>query len=101
MAHLLGPQPARTATLTQRSSVQVGLLSASRAAGQILNALANIFIVRYLTQAEYGTYRQVYLLYSPLVIACEFVLIEIFFYFIPHHPPKRAIFIRQSLFMIG
>lgn len=88
-------------SLAQRSSVQVGLLSASRAVGQVLNALANIFIVRYLTQTEYGTYRQVYLLYSTLVIAGEFGFVESLYYFIPRQPAKRAIFLRQSILTIG
>jgi len=87
--------------LTQRSSVQVALLSGSRAAGQILNALANIFIVRYLSQTEYGTYRQVYLLYNTLLIAGEFGFVESLYYFIPHQPAKRAIFLRQSILTIG
>jgi len=94
-------QSAKPTVLTQRSSIQVMLLSGSRAAGQVLNALANIFIVRYLTQAEYGTYRQIYLLYSTLLIAGEFGFIESLYYFIPHQPRKRAVFLRQSVCVVG
>jgi O-antigen/teichoic acid export membrane protein len=47
-------------------TAQAGLLTGSRALGQILNALASLLVVRSLAQYDYGTYRQILLLWTTL-----------------------------------
>jgi O-antigen/teichoic acid export membrane protein len=58
-------------------------LTLSRSAGQLLNALAAVLIVRKLAQFEYGTYRQVLLLYSSVLLVGDADLSQSLYNLIP------------------
>jgi len=83
-----------------RLTAQAGLLTATRASGQILNALVAIVVVRHLSQVDYGTFRQVYLLAATL-LQTELGFIESLYFFVPRFPNLRAVFVRQSVVIVG
>ena len=68
---------------------QAGLLTGSRALGQIFNALSGIFVVRVLSQFDYGTYRQLILLWSTLILMGDAGFSQSLFQFIPD--PSKGI----------
>jgi len=81
-------------------TTQAGLLAASRAAGQLLNAVAGFVLVRFLTQEDFGTFRQLTLLFSTLVVLVDLGLTESLYYFIPRAPARRAVFMRQTVLVV-
>src|SRR5713101_914336 len=83
-----------------RLTTQAGLLTVSRASAQVLNALVGIVVVRHLSQLEYGTFRQVYLL-AATMLQTELGFIESLYFFIPSFPKLRSIFVRQSVVIVG
>lgn len=82
-------------------ATQAGLLAASRAAGQVLNALVGIVVVRFISQEDYGTFRQVYLLFATLVVLTDFGLTESLYYFLPRHPGRRRSLMLRSTLVVG
>jgi len=83
--------------MRQSLSKQAGLLTASRAFAQVLNALAGILVVRQLSQFDYGTYRQVILLFSTLVMLGDAAFSQSLFYFVPRNRTTPHIFVGQAL----
>ena len=75
---------------------QAGLLTLSRSTGHVLNALAGILIVRSLTQFDYGTYRQLVLIFSTLVIAGDIGFSQSLYHFISKNRQSAAAFLGQS-----
>ncbi len=82
-------------------TTQVGLLTISRAAGALLNSLVGFLIVRHLTQSDYGTFRQVYLLYATLLPIADLGLTESLYYFVTLSPGQHVALIRRVLLAIG
>jgi O-antigen/teichoic acid export membrane protein len=80
---------------------QAGLLAASRAAGQVLNALVGIVVVRFISQEDYGTFRQVYLLFATLVVLTDLGVTESLYYFLPRHPGQRRNLMLRSTWVVG
>ena len=78
---------------------QAGLLTGSRALGQIFNALSGVFVVRVLSQFDYGTYRQLILLWSTLILMGDAGFSQSLFQFIPGHREQARKFIGQALFV--
>ncbi len=76
---------------------QAGLLTASRAAGQILNVLAGLLVVRALAQHDYGTYRQLILLYTTIYLLGEAGFAQSLYHFIPRQREQARIFIGQAM----
>ena len=83
-----------------RLASQAGLLALSRALGQVLNALVGIVLVRTLSQLDYGTFRQIFLLVATLV-QTELGFVESLYFYLPTMPKLRAVFIRQTVFVLG
>lgn len=82
-------------------ATQAGLLAASRAAGQVLNALVGIVVVRFISQEDYGTFRQVYLLFATLVVLTDLGLTESLYYFLPRNPGQRRRLMLRSAWVVG
>lgn len=73
------------------------MLTGSRAIGQILNVLAGLLVVRALTQADYGTYRQIILLYTTIYLLGEAGFAQSLYRFIPRDRERARVFIGQAL----
>jgi O-antigen/teichoic acid export membrane protein len=78
-------------------TAQAGLLTGSRAFGQACNALTGIFVVRALSQFDYGTYRQLLLLWSTLIVLGDLSLSQTLFRFIPGQRENAPKYIGQAL----
>lgn len=76
---------------------QAGLLTLSRSLGQILNVVVGMLIVRTLTQYDYGTYRQVILLYSTIYLMGDAAFAQSLYQFIPRHRERAAVFMGQAM----
>lgn len=80
-------------------TTQAGLLTGSRALGQVFNALAGIFVVRALSQFDYGTFRQLILLYTTILLVGDAGYSQTLFQFIPERREQARKFIGQALLM--
>ena len=78
-------------------TTQAGLLTGSRALGQVFNALAGIFIVRALSQYDYGTYRQLFLLWTTLFLIGDAGFSQSLYQFIPGRREHAGKHIGQAL----
>lgn len=78
-------------------TAQAGLLTGSRAFGQACNALAGIFVVRALSQFDYGTYRQLLLLWSTLIVLGDAAFSQTLYRFIPSRREGAPKYIGQAL----
>lgn len=82
-------------------TTQAGLLAVSRTAAQVFNALAGVVIVRFISQEDYGTFRQVYLLFATLVVLTDLGLSESLYYFLPRYPERKRKLILRSAAVVG
>ena len=88
--------------MSLRLTTQVGLLTLSRAAGVVMNAAIGLVVVRHLSAADYGTFRQVYLLYGTLLLVGDVGLSQSLYYFVPLLPQRRnALVARVALAVAG
>jgi O-antigen/teichoic acid export membrane protein len=76
---------------------QAGLLTGSRALGQILNALAGLVVVRALAQFDYGTYRQILLLWTTLFLVGDAAFSQSLYQFIPSQRKDTRTYLGQAL----
>jgi O-antigen/teichoic acid export membrane protein len=76
---------------------QAGMLTGSRAIGQILNVLAGLLVVRALAQHDYGTYRTVILLYTTLYLVGEAAFAQSLYHYVPRERERARVFIGQAM----
>ncbi len=77
------------------------MLASSRAAGQVANALVGVVVIRFLTQNDFGTFRQIYLLYASLVVLTDLGLCESLYYFLPRQPQRSVTILRRAILATG
>jgi O-antigen/teichoic acid export membrane protein len=74
-------------------------------AGRIVAFAATFFIpivlVRIFDQAEFGTYKQIFLVYGTLYNMAQFGMAESLFYFLPLAPHKGGRYIANSILMLA
>ncbi len=78
-------------------TTQAGLLTGSRALGQVLNALSGILVVRALSQYDYGTFRQLILLYTTIFLLGDAAFAQGLYQVIPGRRQQARNFISQAL----
>ena len=78
-------------------TVQAGLLTGSRAIGQILNALTSLLVVRSLAQYDYGTYRQLLLLWTTLFQVGDAGFSQGLFQFLSGQRQRARTYLSQAL----
>ena len=81
--------------------LQAGLLAASRAAGQVLNALVSFVAARALLQEDFGTFRQIYLLFTTLLLITDLGFSESLYYFLPKYPERAGRYVARALMIVG
>jgi len=84
-----------------RLTTQAGLLAASRAAGQVLNALVGFVAVRQLTQDDFGSFRQIYLLFTTFLLVADLGFSESLYYFIPRGGQRIRSLMLRSVAVVG
>lgn len=87
--------------MVPRLSTQAGVLAGSRAIGQIANAAVSMVVVRYLSQHDFGTFRQIYLLLATLMVLADLGFCESLYYFLPRFPEKHAAYLRRAFLVVG
>jgi O-antigen/teichoic acid export membrane protein len=78
---------------------QAVVLSVSRIANYGLMIVSPIILVRFLTVADFGRYREFLLYASLLQTAAAFAISESLLYFIPLHPASPWRVVRQTMFL--
>src|SRR5436190_19307196 len=74
-------------------------LMSGRMAAFAITFLTPVLLVRLFTQAEFGTYKQFFLVTStPYLVGCAFS--ECLFYFLPKDPARSARYVMNSLAML-
>lgn len=64
--------------------------------------LIPIVLARYLAPAEYGTYKQIFLIYASLFSILPFGMIQSLYYFVPKEPERmKAYLVQAFLFLQG
>lgn len=64
--------------------------------------LIPIVLARYLDPTEYGTYKQIFLVYSSLFMVLPFGIIQSLYYFVPKEPERMRTYLVQAfLFLQG
>lgn len=91
-----GSKPAKPASINKQALTLIfgrGLASA-------FTFLIPIVLARYLAPAEYGTYKQIFLIYSSLFMVLPFGIIQSLYYFVPKEPDRmRAYLVQAFLFL--
>jgi O-antigen/teichoic acid export membrane protein len=80
---------------------QAGLLTLSRAVGQVLNALAGILVVRWLAQFDYGTYRQLILIFSTLLVLGDIGFSQSLYHFISRQRENAGQYLGQAVIAVA
>jgi len=63
--------------------------------------LIPVILVRIFDQASFGTYKQVFLVYSTLFVLAQFGMAESLFYFLPHNPHSGGRLTVNALLTLG
>ncbi|MBI3802514.1 MAG: oligosaccharide flippase family protein [Nitrospirae bacterium] len=62
--------------------------------------LIPIILARYLNPTEYGTYKQIFLVYSSLFMILPFGIIQSLYYFIPKEPERMKTYLIQAFLFL-
>jgi O-antigen/teichoic acid export membrane protein len=73
------------------------LLMAGRMVAFATTFFIPVVLVRVFDQAEFGTYKQIFLIYSTLYLVAQFGLAESLYYFLPMEPAKAGRYVANSI----
>lgn len=90
--------PSRPADSTFRP---VFSLMSGRALAFVATFFIPVVLVRVFDQAEFGTYKQAFLIYSTLYSIAQFGMAESLFYFLPLAPQRAARYVVNSLLFLA
>jgi O-antigen/teichoic acid export membrane protein len=77
------------------------MLMSGRALGFVAAFAIPVVLVRVFDQTEFGTYKQLFLLYTTLYGIAQLGMAESLYYFLPTAPAQRGSFILNSLLALG
>ncbi len=75
---------------------QALILILGRVASFTLTFFIPIFLARSLAPAEYGTFKQIFLIFTTLYLILQGGMVQSLYYFIPHDPDRKASWIFQA-----
>lgn len=79
---------------------QALILIIGRIASFTLTFFIPIFLARGLDPAEYGTFKQIFLIFTTLYLILQGGMVQSLYYFIPHDPNRRTSWIFQAIFFV-
>lgn len=79
---------------------QAMTLILGRAASFTLTFFIPIFLARNLAPAEYGTFKQIFLVFTTLYLVLQGGMVQSLYYFIPHDPERRRSWILQATLFV-
>lgn len=87
---------------TQSFSKQAMTLVLARGISFLVTMTIPLILVRYLTQTEFGSYKQTILLYTTAISLLPWGMAQSLYYFIPQNPKDRASYLGNTfLFLIS
>src|SRR5215813_10318673 len=87
-------------SVNQSLSKQSMTLIAARGISFFLTLGIPLVLVRYLTQTEFGSYKQSILLFTTAVTLLPFGMAQSLYYFIPKEPENRAGYMANSFLFL-
>lgn len=92
----------KTASEIKPKSVhsQALILIIGRIASFTLTFFIPIFLARGLDPAEYGTFKQIFLIFTTLYLILQGGMVQSLYYFLPHDPNRRTSWIFQAIFFV-
>ncbi|HEY5599776.1 MAG TPA: oligosaccharide flippase family protein, partial [Candidatus Manganitrophaceae bacterium] len=81
-------------------SKQAITLISGRGLASLFTFLIPVVLTRHLTPADYGTFKQVFLIYGTLFTVLPFGTIQSLYYFIPKDPDRIKVYLVQSLLFL-
>lgn len=76
-------------------------LMSGRILGGVVSSLVPLVLVRLLDPAEFGTYKQVFLIYATLFGIAQLGMAESLYYFLPHESRHAGRFVANSLLVLA
>jgi O-antigen/teichoic acid export membrane protein len=77
------------------------LLTGGRAAAFVVTFFIPVLLVRVLDPAEFGTYRQIFLIHATLYSIAQLGMAESLFYFLPRDPERGGRYVANSLLALA
>ena len=77
------------------------VLMSGRALGFLAAFLIPIVLVRIFDQSEFGTYKQLFLIYGTLFGICQLGLAESLYFFLPSDARRAGAYVRNAIFVLG
>jgi len=71
-----------------------------RSLGSVFTLMIPIVLARHLDPTEYGTYKQIFLIYSSLFMILPFGMIQSLYYFIPKEPERIKTYLVQAFLFL-
>jgi len=90
------PSPAKGEAKSASISKQALTLIFGKGLASSFTFLIPIVLARYLVPAEYGTYKQIFLIYSSLFMILPFGIIQSLYYFVPKEPERMRTYLVQA-----
>jgi len=90
-----------TITRTDAVSKPAFLLVAGRTIGFAASFIIPILLVRHFNQTEFGTYKQLFLIYGTLYGLAQTGMAESLYYFVPQQPKDAGPYIGNALITLG
>jgi len=82
---------------TKSVQSQALVLIIGRVASFALTFFIPIFLARRLDPAEYGTFKQIFLIFTTLFLILQGGMVQSLYYFIPHDPDRKSAWIFQAV----
>ncbi|MBI3802678.1 MAG: oligosaccharide flippase family protein [Nitrospirae bacterium] len=80
--------------------VETLILIVGRAASFLFTFFIPIFLARNLAPAEYGTFKQIFLVFTTLYLILQGGMVQSLYYFIPQDPARRSAWVFQSALFV-
>lgn len=78
-----------------------GALIAGRGAAYLVALAIPVALARLLTPAEFGSYKQVFLIFNTLFLMLQFGMAESLYYFLPDAGARRGAYVSQTLVLLA
>ena len=92
-----GPsRPMEQEVIPHSISRQALVLITGRGLAAAFTFFIPVVLARYLSPSDYGTFKQIFLIYSSLFLVLPFGIIQSLYYFIPKEPQKVRTYLVQS-----
>ena len=91
----------RKITRTDAVSKPAFLLVAGRTIGFAASFIIPVLLVRHFNQTEFGTYKQLFLIYGTLYGLAQIGMAESLYYFVPRKPQEAGPYIANTLITLA